>query len=96
MIHNVSIYKSEAEWVIVQMHHLSPAPHTSSPIADFSGLILQLYKLSHDMPIELFQDSALRLLKPVLPFDASMWGTATATAIGIDVHTLHLHENRPR
>lgn len=66
-----------------------PAPH------DFSTLLLQLYRLSHELPIHVFQDAALELIKSVLPFDASMWGTATTAAEGIDVHTLHLHEKTP-
>ncbi len=66
-----------------------PAPH------DFSDLLLQLYRLSHERSIDEFQDAALRLLKPVLPFDASMWGTATTAPEGIDVRTLHLHQKAP-
>jgi DNA-binding CsgD family transcriptional regulator len=62
---------------------------------DFGMLLLQLYRLSHELPIDAFQDAALDLIKPVLPFDASMWGTATTAAEGIDVHTLHLHRKTP-
>ena len=62
---------------------------------DFSTLLLQLYRLSHELPIVAFQDAALDLIKPVLPFDSSMWGTATTAAEGIDVRTLHLHEKAP-
>ncbi|MCY1204257.1 DNA-binding transcriptional activator UhpA [compost metagenome] len=61
---------------------------------DFSDLLLRLYRLSHELPIDAFQDAALDLLKPVLPFDSSMWGTATRTDHGIDIHTIHLH-NQP-
>ncbi|MDZ4355897.1 MAG: helix-turn-helix transcriptional regulator, partial [Variovorax sp.] len=61
---------------------------------DFSDLLLRLYRLSHELPIEAFQDAALELVKPVLPFDSSMWGTATRTDHGIDIHTIHLH-NQP-
>lgn len=64
--------------------------------ADFSELLLSLYALSHETPIESFQDRALSLIKSVLPFDASMWGTATTSADGIDVHTLHLHQKTPQ
>ncbi|MBT2336116.1 helix-turn-helix transcriptional regulator [Variovorax paradoxus] len=62
---------------------------------DFSALLLQLYRLSHELPIQAFQDAALDLIKPVLPFDASMWGTATTASEGIDVRTLHLHQKDP-
>lgn len=62
---------------------------------DFGTLLLRLYRLSHELPIDAFQDAALDLIKPVLPFDSSMWGTATTADEGIDVHTLHLHEKSP-
>lgn len=67
------------------------------PVAlqDFSTLLLQLYRLSHELPINAFQDAALDLIKPVLPFDSSMWGTATTAVEGIDVRTLHLYEKSP-
>lgn len=61
---------------------------------DFSELLLRLYRLSHELPIEAFQDAALDLVKPVLPFDSSMWGTATRTDRGIDIHTIHLHNQQ--
>jgi DNA-binding CsgD family transcriptional regulator len=64
-------------------------------LQDFSTLLLQLYRLSHELPIDAFQDAALDLIKPVLPFDSSMWGTASTAAEGIDVRTLHLHEKAP-
>ena len=44
------------------------------------------------MPVTEFQDAALLVIKGVLPFDSSMWGSATMSAQGIDIHTLHLHE----
>ena len=66
-----------------------PAP------TDHNELLLQLYRLSHETPIQQFQDAALQLVKQVLPFDSSMWGTATMTEGGIDIHTIHLHEKSP-
>jgi DNA-binding CsgD family transcriptional regulator len=63
--------------------------------ADFNTLLLRLYRLSQELPIQLFQDAALAQIKQVLPFDASMWGTATATPDGIDIHTVHLHQKSP-
>lgn len=65
------------------------------PFSDFSGLMLGLYRLSVELSPEHFQDGALNLLKTVLPFDSSMWGTATATDEGIDIHTIHLHQETP-
>lgn len=67
-------------------------PSTSS---DFSTLLLDLYRVAHEESIGTFQDEALRVVKRVLPFDSSMWGTATATQGGIDIHTIHLHEKSP-
>ncbi|SFB36400.1 regulatory protein, luxR family [Collimonas sp. OK607] len=63
--------------------------------ADFNTLLLRLYRLSQELPIQQFQDAALAQIKEVLPFDSSMWGTATTTPEGIDIHTVHLHEIAP-
>ncbi|QIL70350.1 response regulator transcription factor [Diaphorobacter sp. HDW4B] len=62
------------------------------PSADYNDLLLRLYRLSHEQPIDQFQDSALELLKQVLPFDSAMWGSATMTGHGIDIHAIHLHK----
>jgi len=69
--------------------HPSPALAT-----ELSGILLDLYRLAHESPLQAFQSSALALLKPRLPFDSAMWGTATHTPTGIDIHTIHL-ENQP-
>ncbi len=63
--------------------------------ADFNTLLLRLYRLSQELPIQHFQDAALAQMRQVLPFDSSMWGTATITPKGIDIHTVHLHEMAP-
>lgn len=63
-----------------------------SSMEDFSDLVLHLYQLSREAPLGEFQDMALSQLKRAIAFDSSMWGTATTTSQGIDVHTLHLHE----
>ena len=65
------------------------------PPADFNTLLLRLYRLSQELPIQHFQDAALALIKQVLPFDSSMWGTAINTLEGIDIHTVHLHQKSP-
>ena len=72
-----------------RMHHDNDMP------ADFNTLLLRLYRLSQELPIHHFQDAALAQIKRVLPFDSSMWGTATTKPEGIDLHTVHLHEKSP-
>ncbi|WP_439518201.1 response regulator transcription factor [Hydrogenophaga sp.] len=62
--------------------------------AELSAILLRLYRLSHELPIAEFQNAALHLVREALPFDSSMWGTATNTPQGIDIHTIHLH-NQP-
>ena len=42
-----------------------------------------------------FQGVTLKLLQEALPFDSSMWGSATSTPRGIDIHTIHLHNQPP-
>ncbi|MGJ7497580.1 helix-turn-helix transcriptional regulator [Variovorax sp. RT4R15] len=64
-------------------------------MTEFSHLLLRLYRMAQDLPISKFQDAALDLVKPVLPFDSSLWGTATGTADGVDIHTVHLHNKSP-
>ena len=60
-------------------------------ISQYSTLLLTLYRQAQELPVDEFQDSVLGALKRHLPFDSSMWGTATVTSAGIDIHTLHLH-----
>lgn len=62
---------------------------------DNNELLVRLYALSHDQPIELFQNAALVLLKAVVPFDAAIWGSASAAPGGIDIHSFHLHNKAP-
>lgn len=66
-----------------------------SSMEDFSDFVLKLYQLSREAPLGEFQEMALLQLKRAIAFDSSMWGTATSTPLGIDVHTLHLHEQPP-
>lgn len=62
---------------------------------EFNHLLLALYRLSLECPLHQFQDEALRLVRRSLVFDSCMWGTATQAATGIDIHTIHLH-NQPQ
>ena len=65
-------------------------------LSDFSELLLQLYRMAQALPITDFQDAALNLVKPVLPFDSSLWGTAAeGKEGGADIHTVHLHNKSP-
>lgn len=75
-------------------HSPVQASMLTTPPSDYNALLLRLYRLSHEQPLEQFQEAALAVIKPVLPFDSAMWGSATLTDIGIDVHTIHLH-NQP-
>lgn len=59
----------------------------------FSALLLELYRVSAEEPLETYQDAVLNLIKPLVPFDTCMWGTATyLPGQGMDIHTIHLHE----
>jgi DNA-binding CsgD family transcriptional regulator len=60
-------------------------------LADFNELLLELYRHSSDLGLDEFQDAALELVRPLVPFDTSMWGTATMTDAGPDMHAVHLH-----
>ncbi len=71
-------------------HDPAAPPRSGAP--EFNRFLLDLYRLAQESPIDAFQDAALGLLRGLLPFDSSMWGTATNTERGIDIHTIHLHE----
>lgn len=62
-----------------------------SLLTHYSHLLLTLYRHAQELPVHEFQDAVLCALKPALPFDSCMWGTATMTDSGIDIHSLHLH-----
>jgi DNA-binding CsgD family transcriptional regulator len=64
--------------------------------SEWSELLLTLYRVAHEQPLEQFHDAALNLLRPLVPFDTSMWGTATAVEGGLDIHTIHLHRTSPQ
>jgi DNA-binding CsgD family transcriptional regulator len=67
----------------------------NKPPEDTNELLVQLYALSYEQPIAHFQNTALALLKPVVAFDAAIWGTATTGADGIDIHSFHLDNKTP-
>ena len=60
-------------------------------LSEYSKLLLSIYRSAQELPVEEFQDAILNAIKPYLPFDSSMWGTATMESTGIDIHSLHLH-----
>lgn len=62
---------------------------------DVNELLVCLYGLSQEQPVEHFQSAALALLKPVIVFDAAIWGAATISPNGLDIHSFHLHNKTP-
>lgn len=60
-------------------------------LSEYSSLLLAIYQQAQQLPVHEFQDTLLDRVKKLLPFDSSMWGTATMTDGGIDIHSLHLH-----
>lgn len=65
-------------------------------LTSFSQAVLLFYEFAQQKPVRDFQDEALRIIEEVIPFDSSMWGSATMTDHGIDIHTLHLHNTSMR
>src|SRR6266700_3557256 len=63
--------------------------------SDLSLLLLSLYQASQDMQAVQFQDFALDLVKPILPFSSSLWGSGAITHSGFRHDTVHLH-NEPK
>lgn len=68
---------------------------TKTILSRYSQLLLTIYRLAQELPVDEFQDKVLTAVKAYLPFDSSMWGTAVMTASGIDIHSLHLHNTTP-
>jgi DNA-binding CsgD family transcriptional regulator len=64
---------------------------TLDQLSSFSQVVLLLYELAQSQGEQDFQDMALAALKGLIPFNAAMWGSATMSPRGIDIHTLHLH-----
>lgn len=62
-------------------------------LTDYSNLLLTIYRQAQELPVHEFQDRVLDAVKAYLPFDSSMWGTARMTPMGIDIHSLHLHNS---
>ncbi|HEX7891959.1 MAG TPA: helix-turn-helix transcriptional regulator, partial [Ramlibacter sp.] len=64
---------------------------STTSLPEFSRFLLDLYRHAQEVPVHEFQDAVLQAVKPLLHFDASIWGTGTMTAQGIDIHSLHRH-----
>ena len=62
-------------------------------LSEYSNLLLTIYRHAQELPIQEFQNTILSAIKLHLPFNSSMWGTATMTDGGIDIHTVHLHNS---
>lgn len=72
-------------------HKDSKKSPSQSMLSEFSRLLLNLYRSAQELPVQEFQDAILEAVKPSLHFDSCIWGTATMTPVGIDIHTLHRH-----
>lgn len=57
----------------------------------FSHLLLTIYRRAQELDVQHFQDQILTDLKVAVHFDSSMWGTATMTPAGIEIHSVHLY-----
>lgn len=75
---------------MMQMHYRGGWVNTNA-FEDFGELLLHVYRQSHELPLQDFQGASLEALRGVLPFDSSMWGSATQGPRGIEIHTLHLY-----
>ena len=53
------------------------------PPADVNDLLLRLYVIAQEQPVEQFQSTALALLKPVLTFEAAIWGQGQEEKVGL-------------
>ncbi len=65
-------------------------------LSAFSHLLLTAYRRAQELDVQSFQDQILTDLKAALHFDSSVWGTATMTMTGIQIHSAHLYNLSPR
>jgi DNA-binding CsgD family transcriptional regulator len=72
-----------------------PSTRRSSELEQFSELLLSVYRAAREMPLAQFQDAALELVKPALPFDACRWATGTASPASLVFHSAHFHQDPP-
>ena len=66
--------------------------HSFDPL---SSLLLPLYRAARERPVGEFQDAVLKLLRPVVPFDSTWWGTGMFEGANAVVHSFHLTEQPP-
>lgn len=65
----------------------------TDPLTPFSALLRDLYRLSRESTVDVFQASAVQLVTRTLRFDSAMWGTGAKQPDGrVTVHSIHLHE----
>lgn len=60
-------------------------------MAEFSDLLLAIYRAARELPMEEFQDAALEIIKPVLAFDSCTWAASELSQDGLIVHSAHLY-----
>ena len=59
---------------------------------NFPGLshtLLELHRAGREAACTQFQDTALELIKEIIPFDSAWWGNAASEPM--EIHQLHLH-----
>ena len=57
-------------------------------LSSFSRVLLKIYSFAQHLVAKDFQDACLEAVQEILPFDSAMWGSATMSKSGIDIHTL--------
>jgi DNA-binding CsgD family transcriptional regulator len=77
------------------MNTPSPEPDSlrgDESLARFNHILLNLYDGCLEQPLEMFQDWAFELIKPLIPFDSAYWGGGRwVEGILPENHYVHLH-----
>ena len=60
-------------------------------IAEFSELLLKLYRLSSEAPPKKFQQSVFDCMRKALSFDSAIWGSGLMASDGAIVHTVYTY-----
>jgi DNA-binding CsgD family transcriptional regulator len=61
----------------------------------FSRLLLELYRVARETPIDTFEDRAINLIRPLIGFERSIWGIGETTPLGFNILNIHPDHDEP-
>lgn len=65
--------------------------YADTPLARFSAILLEIYRLAREETIERFHETVLECIKGALPFEKAWWGRAAQSEDGPVEHSSYLY-----